>query len=106
MNTPEIWLRIPRRQRADVVLEALQIAPERQADAEFRRHHREENRNGVDDDVQAARSVLGSARVRRGIVKSTKPETAMSAGLLTLPPCPSKNAVVSAEAKEGAMRGR
>src|SRR5208337_5062242 len=52
-----------------------------------------------------ARSVLGSARVRRGIVKSTKPETAMSAGLLTLPPCTSKNAVVSAEAKEGRHAG-
>src|SRR5208337_2528234 len=52
-----------------------------------------------------ARSVLGSARVRRGIVKSTKPETAMSAGLLTLPPCASKNAVVSAEAKEGRHAG-
>ena len=39
-------------QRADRVIEPVDVASQRQPDSEFRRHQGDENRNGVDDDVQ------------------------------------------------------
>ena len=43
-----------RRKRPDRVVEPVHVAAHGEAKAEFRRHQDDEDRDGVDDDVQAA----------------------------------------------------